>query len=388
MYYNMYLFLLLLFSILLLIVLGILMYFILHKTPSSTTTPPSSSTQTKIDKYGKCNVYGWNIDGWFDANIPNKCVAEVNTQTCCPKTQWEGRDVCIADFDPSIYNKATNELARWSNQCNVEITCTTDDACGGGVCKNGRCMQLQCKTDSDCIDTSSIDGVQGRGGICDENGLCKNECTTDRDCPSGEFCIPGMEYTNCKKEKATKGEWCNTAQDCSSDYPRCVKAQTGDKTVCSDGSAGSPCRSDQDCSIGTKCDVANRRCIPLGKNRSYCSSNTDCQSGKCFYGICIPTDSKTVELQTTVSCNNFDVELAKQYGTTLDTLCNDCGNNQTTFVSYPDVGNSYNPLNIKNIMYFGKPYVDTVDESKLPFSKNFANQLLSQDGYALYGYTC
>ena len=165
--------------------------------------------------------------------------------------------------------------------CSVHYECTT------WLCVNSLCAA--CSSDSDCSGTTNLcvspncvpctTNEQCSTLWCD-SGVCRS-CTSDVQCPTG-LC----------DEATGKCERCTKPSDCPSGFcdngycKSCTNNNQCTFGVCSAGVCKS-C-SEVGCPGGLKCNAADGKCY-CKDNGENCAADSECCSGKCAGGKCIPS---------------------------------------------------------------------------------------------------
>lgn len=228
----------------------------------------------------------------------------------CPVWNGDGgggpTPACATDGDCEVGETCTSAV------CVPTSTCVTDAMCGAGqVCDfRGTCVPRQtgaCRNDADCsggkvcvegscratgIETCQFDLECGPAQVCIDS-KCVNRCSVAGDCGSGEMCTGGR----CVVDPTE----CLTSADCSGNAHcvggRCLAGCSGNCSdaddVCDvdgfcrpDWRPAAFCDSDQDCAVGSRCELATGICrvpcdpaspLVTGYTGSSCSGVTaDC----------------------------------------------------------------------------------------------------------------
>lgn len=238
-----------------------------------------------------------------------------NTSHLCAECTKAGDcdDDEFCDLPPALpLVPAPTAGACW-DKLNLGNFCAGDSECKSNYCKEvldmpgdsiGLCM---CNNDADCVG-------EGIGEFCD-NGLCVQKylvggvCTDDEQCASGDCgkiagnlgtcqCTNDLHCTNAIKTPCfPEGIWCKTPY-CNDNNGGCVQCAEHDDcdegNYCSasnscknKGLVGSPCNDDVECvhdtcmnaPLGPVCVLPYDNSLQKG---AACTSNSQCESGKCY----------------------------------------------------------------------------------------------------------
>ena len=230
------------------------------------TDKKRNGDETDVDCGGPCSP----------CKLGKKCDedADCASETCDPD---EG--VCITkecEDDKDCPSEAAVSYCT-NNECvscfdGVKNGKETDVDCGGTKCMGCDAGQ-KCKKDRDCASENCVDNVcvGGNGGKTDPPDTCSNDekdgKETDTDCG-------GSECDKCKN-----GKKCKKNSDCSSgncDEGTCAKNENPEPGDTCSNEEKDDGESDIDC---------GGSCSPCAIGKS-CSANDDCESGNCDGGTC------------------------------------------------------------------------------------------------------
>lgn len=200
--------------------------------------------------------------------------------------------------DATKYCNSINSISVCSNKLVNGQACTSGTQCLGGLCTNGVCVG-GCLTNADCGAGAYCSNYRcypyqnkPDGSVCSQssecasqfcfNGFCRTTCIPSFPvCPSGTFCQPNTAVPGVGGVCLPTGGQLPNGAACQFDS-QCIS------NFCNNGICGYSCNAGYICPPGTTCNTASGRCqfggnLPLGAS---CSSNVQCQSGLCWFGIC------------------------------------------------------------------------------------------------------
>ncbi len=212
----------------------------------------SSGRQQTCANTGDCK------DGRLCVNsvcIQNEYPVAATAKECVIVECAETAD-CCADFEPPAACADCEADPTLAGCEALEPFCSCQEVCTDGECVD---IELQCTDDEDCF-----------GGLCDTtSGECV-ECLTSDDCDDDETCVDG----------ACDGG-CETNEDCPL-FHAC-----GDDGLCEE----TGCTSQRECILftgraDTECDEETHQCrIPCEENAE-CGELNVCQDGTCVFLGC------------------------------------------------------------------------------------------------------
>ena len=248
----------------------------------------------------RTSLNGQDTNACFETCIYDGTCARANEGYQCQ--MLADTPVCI----PPGFSGATVQGVIGSS-CSNSAQCNGDDAVCLQTFFGGYCTQLNCTSDSDCVDSNPCVALNPEGATDEEKQFaCMDSCSADSDCRFGYSCqeyegsticleSDGADATTRNPDGADDGEPClsninckggtciREAENASGDvsYPEgycttrdCDSADdcNGDNTLCISRERSTACRvtcgSDSDCRTGYSC-VENA----LGE--SYCDSTLD-----------------------------------------------------------------------------------------------------------------
>ena len=149
------------------------------------------------------------------------------------------------------------------------VACEKNGDCGGSrVCDKGICIAPECSSTKPCSDgrlCQDAKCVDCQGDTeCSQGKVCEEGSCVDAECGNGKKCLNGKVCTKSRCKDCTSDASCGTGRICEG--TRCL----------------SGCRSDKDCTSGTRCQLSSKKCVA-------CLSTKDCKDGKfCSQSKCIP----------------------------------------------------------------------------------------------------
>lgn len=150
-----------------------------------------------------------------------------------------------------------------SDQCAPGLYCGPDSKCQSGdpgdSCTSG---QGECKQGY-CFGTTCYNGTEGDPCVEGQN-----------ECASGFFCDVGKCHSQTDGQGCAEGSnQCGSGRYCGPD------------SKCWSGTFGQPCTGGQgECQSGLYCDTSSK-CNHKKSNGSTCTTNQQCASGDCHFGI-------------------------------------------------------------------------------------------------------
>ncbi|WP_395811134.1 outer membrane exchange protein TraA [Archangium minus] len=162
------------------------------------------------------------------------------------------------------------------------VQCTEDSHCPNGRCDPDTNECRGCRTDDHCPS----------GQHCGTDNEC-HECTTDAHCARGEVCSDNT-CQPCSTQDSCAGNSCN----CCPGGLKCAATTPGATPSCVE------CSSNDDCTDGKKCDLANGRCV---EQVAECNTSERCgaQCAKCPNDRPYCLDGQVcVECRTDLECGD------------------------------------------------------------------------------------
>ena len=251
--------------------------------------------QTQLTTNGRCNE---DSDCASFRCVEGLCGEKAKAGIKCTMSEQCANSTCVGSYywgPRECSNGKTNQ------------TCTKNEFCDSGWCNDNRCKELlvdlakcdksfHCKNGS-CIGAWNVPYECSSGNVnhtcraddtctterCDE-GRCKPKlkdlmsCSRDEDCASGscigswysQECSSGEVNHTCSIQSFCKSGWCKNG--------RC-KAKLKDRTSCSSSS---------DCESGHCIGSWSEYECTSGQINQTCSTNSFCSSDRCEGGRCVP----------------------------------------------------------------------------------------------------
>jgi hypothetical protein len=264
----------------------------------------SSSCNTDV---GKCrSLVGEACDA--DIGCAQNSTGQIyvcDGQRCLPGGSDIG-DLCNTDSECAQHHCIKNRCSKLYSGG----PCTSADECLGNHCIGGKCTSGNhgeaCNTDGDCVYMNCVFSK------CSD-GRLDAPCRTKDDCQTGGACIQNLCQSGQLASPCDGDDTCRspfycakgTCQDGAFGDPCINRCECGDSDgtgaslTCVDGTcvAGkanwTSCTRDEDCIFWTTecrytqhdiCDPTKKKCVSA--KGSSCKTDSQCQSGDCWYGEC------------------------------------------------------------------------------------------------------
>lgn len=215
------------------------------------------------------------------------CVASKCKERPCARKKCAPGETCDDTSGKAICKNPCSGV-----QCPADKTCGASGRCidcykekcaQGQVCLNGKCVNDKCETttcstgqvclDGVCFKTCA--GVKCPAGERCVKGACQPDACKGKACPSGQTCVDGACVVNkCIESTAQAcipGTICSPQTGLCEDDPclrikcgegvQCFRGQCGVNPPKSNGTSGSFCSKDADCSSGLVCK--NQYCVQV-----------------------------------------------------------------------------------------------------------------------------